>query len=222
MTVFVTGTGKNPQKTLVTTGLALTTQSLGYQTAFYKPVCTGAAGTPKEIALVNKFDPHIQTRAGYAFTEDRDPFMAAFAQNETINPLELLNDYKKITAENELVFVDGNDGPATPVAENFTEETMIKWFNIPVIFVVQAADAAAATDVINESLRREVKTRGIILTGYAEQYKFLPQTLEKNTALPVLGVLNTLPNNIRAADLIAEIITRVNLETALNMKIAKL
>ncbi len=217
--LFITGADKNDAKTLITAGIALTMQSLGYSTGVYKPICTGVNGAPQEIALINRLDARINTYTTCEFEENREPFMAAFAQNRPIEPLALLGDYKKIIPQNEITLIEGTNGPKTSIAQNFTEETLIKWFQVPVLFVVSAANASNAADVINSS---GVNARGIIITDYATEHKFLPQTLEKAVRAPILGIFEQLPYEIMAEDLITEIITKVRLETALGMKISKL
>jgi dethiobiotin synthetase len=232
--LFITGTEQNQSKRYVTAGLALTMQSLGYSVGVYKPVGTGAialGGALKapEIVLINYLDSYINTYSTYTFAGKEDPIVAAYANKTHINPVQIIQDYQNIANAAEIMLTEGTNGLSTPLAKGFLEEDLIRGLNLPVLFTVSGEKTPVNSVImaINRANALGMAVRGVVINDFPIgttdlNIKTLPGLIEEYTDVRVLGVLGRIPGNINPNDLISTIITNINIESILQMKIAKL
>ncbi len=233
--LFVTGVNQNSDKIFVTAGLTATMQSLGYSTAVYKPVQTGVIEKngfvqSPDLAFVKFVDPYIKTYFTYMFKDKSNPLIAAAKEGIVIEKNNILADYQKLEDVYELLIVDGISGLATPLSKNFLEEDLIKLVDLPLLLVISAFDADINNILltINHAKEKGITLRGIILTNYPENsgnsdVKLLPRLIEEYTDVKILGILPRLNKaDLNPNDLISEILSGVDLEAVVNIKIAKL
>ncbi len=233
--LFVTGADKNSDKIFVTAGLTATMQSLGYSTAVYKPVETGVIEKngfiqSPDLAYVKFVDPYIKTYFTYLLKDRSNPLLAAAKESIIIEKNDILSDYQKLEDMYELLVVDGISGLASPLGKNFLEEDLIKILDLPLLLIV----SASSTDInnilltVNHAKEKGIILRGIILTNFPEHtessdIKLLPRLIEEYTDVKILGILPHFnKNDLNPNDLISEILSGVDLEAALNIRIAKL
>ena len=233
--LFVTGADKNSDKIFVTTGLTATMQSLGYSTAVYKPVESGVIEKngfiqSPDLAYVKFVDPYIKTYFTYLLKDRSNPLLAAAKESIIIEKNDILSDYQKLEDMYELLVVDGISGLASPLGKNFLEEDLIKILDLPLLLIV----SASSTDInnilltVNHAKEKGITLRGIILTNFPEHtessdIKLLPRLIEEYTDVKILGILPHFnKNDLNPNDLISEILSGVDLEAALNIRIAKL
>lgn len=233
--LFVTGADQNSDKIFVTAGLTATMQSLGYSTAVYKPVETGVIEKngfvqSPDLAYVKFVDPFIKTYFTYLLKDRSNPLISAAKEGIVIEKNNILNDYQKLEDMYELLVVDGISGLATPLSKNFLEEDMIKILDLPLLLVVSASNSDINNILltINHAKEKGIHIRGIILTNYPEQtqnsdIKLLPRLIEEYTDVKILGILPHFnKSDLNPNDLISEILSGVDLEAVVNIRIAKL
>lgn len=234
--LFVTEIEPNSDKIYITAGLAATMQGLGYYTTVYKPVQTCAVENngylqSPDLVFVKLIDTYIQTYFSYLLKSNATPFVAAAEENMLIDKELILKDYESIMRSYECIITDGTSGINTPFAPNFAEKDFIKELNLPVVFVVKPTVSAVTSTLmtINHAQIEGLNIRGVIINDYNEsdcppEVKTMPELIKTYTDTEVLGKFNHI-NNIQNAnpnDLIANILSGIDIEKVFNVKIAKL
>lgn len=234
--LFVSGSEKNSGKTFVTAGLAATMQSLGYSTCVYKPVQTGAIEKngfiqAPDLAFVKFIDPYIKTYFSYLLKNDAIPLISAELENVSINKEVILQDYASIRRDFECTLVDGTMGLATPLADDFLEQDLVKMLQLPVLLIVSPTENSVNNTLanINQATSSGVKIRGVIINDCPEvihdlNIKSMPKLIEKYTDTKILGVMPHIENlkKINPNDLISNVLTGIDIESVFDVKIAKL
>lgn len=234
--LFVTEIEPNSDKIYITAGLAATMQGLGYYTSVYKPVQTGAVENngylqSPDLVFVKLIDTYIQTYFSYLLKSSSTPFVAAAEENLVIDKELILKDYESIMRSYECIITDGTAGINTPFAPNFTEKDFIKELNLPVIFVVKPTVSAVTSTLmaINHAQIEGINIRGVIINDYDEttcpaEVRTMPNLIETYTDTCVLGRFSHIENiqNVNPNDLIANILSGIDIEKVFNVKIAKL
>lgn len=234
--LFVSGSEKNSGKTFVTAGLAATMQSLGYSTCVYKPVQTGAIEKngfiqAPDLAFVKFIDPYIKTYFSYLLKNDAIPLISAELEKVSINKEVILQDYASIRRDFECTLVDGTMGLATPLADDFLEQDLVKMLQLPVLLIVSPTENSVNNTLanINQAISSGVKIRGVIINDCPEvihdlNIKSMPKLIEKYTDTKILGVMPHIENlkKINPNDLISNVLTGIDIESVFDVKIAKL
>ncbi len=234
--LFVSGSEKNSGKTFVTAGLAATMQSLGYSTCVYKPVQTGAIEKngfiqAPDLAVVKFIDPYIKTYFSYLLKNDAIPLISAELEKISINKEVILQDYASIRRDFECTLVDGTMGLATPLADDFLEQDLVKMLQLPVLLIVSPTENSVNNTLanINQAVKSGVKIRGVIINDCPEvihdlNIKSMPKLIEKYTDTKILGVMPHVENlkDINPNDLISNVLTGIDIESVFDVKIAKL
>ncbi len=232
--LFISGSEKNSGKTFVTAGLAATIQSLGYSSCVYKPIQTGAIERDgfiqaPDLAFIKFIDPYIKTYFSYLLKSDAVPAIAAELEHTQINKDTIYQDYKSI--ESECVLTDGTMGLATPLADGFLEQDMIRMLDIPVLLMVSPTENSVNNTLvnINQAVFSGIKLRGVIINDCPEvihdlTIKSMPKLIEKYTDTKILGVMPHFEGlqTINPNDLISSILTGFDLKSIFDVKIAKL
>ena len=232
--LFVSGSEKNSGKTFVTAGIAATMQSLGYSTSVYKPVQTGAIEKngfiqAPDLAFVKFIDPYIKTYFTYLLKNDAIPLISAEMEHTFINKEVICQDYKSIV--DECILTDGTCGLATPLAEDFMEQDMVKMLDIPVLLVVSPNESSVNNTLanINQAVASGVKIRGVVINDCPDviqdvNIKSMPKLIEKYTDTKILGVMPHFEDlkKINPNDLISNVLTGIDIESVFDVKIAKL
>ena len=232
--LFISGSEKYSGKSFITAGLAATMQSLGYSTCVYKPVQVNAVEKngflqAPDLALVKSIDPYVKTYFSYLLKGDALPLIAAELEHTTIDKEVIYQDYKSI--DEECTLTDGTNGLSTPLGEKFLEQDLVKMLNIPVLLVVAPTENSVNNTLanINQAISAGVKLRGVIINDCPEvikdlNIKSMPKLIEKYTDTKILGVMPHFENlkNINPNDLISNVLTGIDIESAFGVKIAKL
>lgn len=212
--LFITGIEKNPNKTFITAGLAATLQSLGYTTCVYKPVAN-------DMDIFQRIDPRIKTFASYIIKTKKDPIVAEIEEGIAINFSQISGDYHGIYKECEFTFAEGTNGLMTPLGQDFFEDDLVKRLNLPVLFAAAPGPVDNVIITINHAVVSGIPVRGVILNDCPEKTD-MPRLIEEHTDAKVLGLLPKIRPNIKPDELISIILTSIDIEGVLDMKIAKL
>ncbi len=222
--IYITG----DEKIYITAGLASIMQSLGYYCGVYKPICTGAFEKDnflqsKDLMTVKFFDPYIKTYFSYLLKSSAAPILSAAEEKIIIDKNVILQDYQVIKDKFEFLFVDGLSGLTTPLSKNFLEEDIIRMLDLPMLLVVSGDNINNTIMSLNRAKEKGINTRGVIVYDCNEDdinIKLMPKLIKEYTDTKVLGMIPNPEKN--PADLITEILNRVNIEEVFQIPIVKL
>ena len=153
--VFVTGTGTEVGKTLVSTGLCLHLKA-----DYWKPVQTGR---PKDADYIRKQAPEIRIhKSAFYFQAPLSPNQSAELENKSI----ALNRIKTPESRNPVV-VEGCGGVFVPLSKTHTQLDLIKQLKLPVIVTAESGLGTLNHTLLTlEALRsRRLPVLGLILSG---------------------------------------------------------
>lgn len=233
--IFITGSESVLGKRLVSAGLAATMQSLGYSTGVYMPIQIGAIENngyieAPDLVYIKDIDKNIKTYCSYLFRENDIPLISALKENVVIKKETILEDYKSVCDKFECFLTIGTNGMATPIGNNFLEVDMVKYIELPILFVISAY--TPINDIlmmINHAVIKNIKISGVVLYDCPyktndENIKNLPKLIEKYTNTSVVGAFPKIDNiyTITPGDLISYVLSGVNLERLFDVQIAKL
>lgn len=234
--LFITGAKPNSGKNFVTAGLAATMQSLGYASAVYLPVQTGAVEQngyiqAPDLVYIKNADSNIKTYCSYLLKSTDLPLFAAAAEDILIEKDIIYEDYLSISERFECFIVNGVCGLSTPLGKNFLEEDLIKTLDLPLLIVASPLESSF-NDIlltINNAVSKNIRLRGVILndcpfkTGDIN-IKNLPRMIEEYSDARVLGIIPHIHDmrKFQPGDLIGTILTGVDIESVFDVKIAKL
>jgi len=141
---FVTGTDTGVGKTLVTAGLISLFSEEGIKVAGMKPVASGCEKTEK--GLRNEDAVMIMQQANvdldyelinpYAFAPPVSPHFAARERDQNIELDHIVEKFKAISDQVDLVVVEGVGGWQVPLSNNLNVSDLAEKLNLPVILVV--------------------------------------------------------------------------------------
>jgi dethiobiotin synthetase len=200
--IFITGTGTEVGKTVVTLALMRALQAQGLVVQGMKPVAAGAE--MMEEGLVNP-DAHwlrqqssvraaSQLHNPYLFQAAMAPHLAALAENRPID-FELLGQaLHQLEAGAQRVLVEGAGGFLVPLGRGGNWADFCQRFSLPVIMVVGLELGCINHALLTEEaiLRRNLKCLGWIANCLNPEMTALTgnlETLKTHLATPCLGVV---------------------------------
>lgn len=206
--LFVTGTDTNCGKTTVTLALMHLLKAKGYQIIGMKPVACG--GEFMNRACHNDDALRIQAASSvlmpyelinpYVFSTPIAPHIAALQDARTIYPDVIVNCYRSLLENANVVIVEGIGGWLVPLDTNFYVADLPKLLNIPVLLVV-----GLRLGCINHTLLtvRDCLGRGYNLVGWIANLLDPIMLSQKETILalsdfiaaPCLGYVPHIVNN---------------------------
>lgn len=161
MSLFVTGTNTDVGKTYVTRLILQSLRAEGVDAVGYKPISCGgledseilaeaSGGLPLE--LVNP----VQLQNAVA------PHVACMLENREIDMDELIEGYRKLAAEHEVVLVEGAGGWEVPISAKTSMSDLAKQLDLPVLLV-----AANQLGAINHTLLsvQAIRAKGLNCAG---------------------------------------------------------
>ena len=204
--IFITGTDTDVGKTIVTAGLALIGQNLGYKTGVYKPFQSGCMMDGEifkkpDPDFIQSLNPDVVTKSSYNFLHPSAPILAASLENVAIEPEKILHDYNELDKSCDFVIVEGAGGLLVPVYKDLLIRDFIKLLNLPLIVV-----AKPDLGTINHSLltieaakNSGIEVLGIIISNYPENtddlaIKTAPDYIKEFSGVDILGILPKIDN----------------------------
>ena len=170
---FVTGTGTEVGKTVVSLGLCLYLKA-----DYWKPVQTGP---DKDSQFIKKFLSHQKVHScAYDLKKPLSPNQAAQKEGKNI-------ELNKIQApKSSFLIVEGAGGVLVPLNDKYKMIDLIQQFNFPVIVVAQSRLGTINHTLLTlEALKtRNIKTLGVILSG--DFHKDNKRDIERGSQVPVL------------------------------------
>lgn len=139
--IFITGTGTDIGKTVVTSVLAFAVEQMGKKAIIYKPIQTGLAEDGRSFAERYWYETKMGQKAAslYCMEPAVSPHFASRLTNTTIEPAAIQAELVKLTAQYDVVFVEGAGGLAVPLIEREDGFYMTKDFihdcQLPIVIV---------------------------------------------------------------------------------------
>lgn len=197
--VFVTGTGTEVGKTMVSGKLVEMYQNKGFRTGYYKPVATGSVlkngifvcQDAHYIKNRYQLEQTVESMCPLTFTLPAAPMVSAEYENKDIRIGAITDHYKKLCQTYETLVVEGVGGVMVPICENYFVLDLIKELQLSCV-VVTRPDLGT----LNHTLLtlKALKGFGITVLGLFISHTN-PRELDpgESLALPLLSKLGNVP-----------------------------
>ena len=137
--IFITGTDTAVGKTLVTAALAWSLKELGLDVGVMKPVETGVVkGRPSDadrLRVAAQVSDSLDLVRPYAFRLPVAPLDAARAERRTIKITAIMQAYRALQAQHDLLLIEGVGGVHVPMTPKLDVLDLIEMLNAPVLVV---------------------------------------------------------------------------------------
>lgn len=155
MRIFVTGTGTNVGKTIVSSWLCL---HLGYD--YFKPIQTGASLGLDSDTVKSLSHGHVH-QENYIYKAPLSPHLAAKLEGETINFTSMY------IPESKNLIIEGTGGLFVPINDKTMMIDLIRVIEVPVIIVARSILGTINHTLLSiEALRsRQIPILGVIMNG---------------------------------------------------------
>jgi dethiobiotin synthetase len=162
--VFVTGTGTGVGKTVVAAALARTLQRAGLAVAAMKPAQTGTGHGADDLAFVRAAGgvPAARCVASYALRRPLAPSVAARMEGTTLGPGRIVDGFRRLRREVDVVVVEGAGGLLVPFSDSTDMADLATALGIPLLVV--ALPGLGTLNHIALTLEA-ARTRGLEIAG---------------------------------------------------------
>jgi dethiobiotin synthetase len=199
--LFITATGTEVGKTLVTAGLALALKEKGYDVGVMKPVQSGGAfRAPDSDGMRLKtwagLEDELEEIVPYHFHLPVAPGLAAELEGRVIDPSVILKALERLKQKHDVVLVEGAGGWVVPLGPDWTVGDLARRIGWPVLIV-----AHPSLGTINHTALTAMAIRqkgldpvGVILNGLKEgeddpSIRHNPRHIEQFADVPVFGTV---------------------------------
>ena len=167
MNIVITGIDKGSGKTVIAAGLASVMQSLGYKSAVYKPIETGAIDKGSylispDLTFVKMLDKYIKTHATYMLKTKAMPAVASRIETVDISVDAIINDYNILSKKYDTVITELSGGLMTPINDNLFSIHIPLAIKQPILFIITPS-GNSLSNYLNEI--NTAKTAGIDIAG---------------------------------------------------------
>ena len=198
MSYFVTGTDTGVGKTLVSCALLHAFASYGRRVVGMKPVAAGCDDDINDDVRQLRAASNVLAGLGqinpYSFTRAVAPHLAARFGGVRISLDRILEAYSELSAQADLVIVEGAGGFCVPLNDDQDGADMVQLMNIPVVLVV-----GMRLGCLNHALltAEAIAARGLPLAGWVANVvdadmAMLDENiaaLEQRLSAPLLGIV---------------------------------
>jgi dethiobiotin synthetase len=208
--IFITGTGTEIGKTIVTSFLSLALQELGMKTKIFKPIQTGLVEESSSFADQYWYETVMEEEKGstgmYYMEPAVSPHLAVQLTNTTIEPKLIKNKIVELKNQYDVVLVEGAGGLAVPLIENsngfYMTKDLIQECELPTIIVSLAGLGAIHHTVTTVSYaeKQGIDIVGLIFNQFDARniiHVDNVRTIQKLIDLPVIAKIPTLENPSR-------------------------
>lgn len=221
MSLFITGTDTGVGKTVLTAGLAALLTRQGKSFCVFKPIQTGSpdANHPEDPEQVKHLvSANVPTYCTYCFPSPVAPYAAD--PERTIQPRQILTQFKELQSRYEVVLVEGAGGVRVPVAPHFEMLDLARMLQLPVAVVARPNLGTMNHTLltVDALLAQRLEVKGVVISNWRADdpdpaVHSLRETLEPFLAVPMLGLLPPLPQTAGSFldDAVIEQFERLNL-----------
>jgi len=200
---FITGTDTGIGKTVATTHLVACLQSKGVDAIPYKPIQSGIVyennqAIGEDSAFYNKYLPlkeDVSYYSTYTLETPVSPHLASKLENVFIDEKRILDKYRELEKEHDVIFVEGAGGVAVPFKEDFNTIDLIKLLKLPVIIVTTLKLGTLNHTVLTvEFLKsQQIPIKGLIINKVSSTLNEMEEDnlamIEKLTGVDVIGLI---------------------------------
>ncbi|MGA8941912.1 MAG: dethiobiotin synthase [Thermoactinomyces sp.] len=173
---FITATGTDVGKTVITAGLAGFLKQMGFRTGVMKPVQSGhelhdPASDGMRLKMWSGCQDAVEDIVSYHFLPPVAPGVAAMWENTEIHPEKILADLDRLKKRYDVILVEGAGGWVVPLGADWTVGDLAKQIGWPVLIV-----ASPRLGTINHTALTAIAVRqagctpaGVILNGWTEE-----------------------------------------------------
>lgn len=201
--VFITGTDTAVGKTLVTAALAWSLQELGLDVGVMKPVETGVVkGRPSDadrLRVAAQVPDSLDLVRPYAFRLPVAPLDAARAERRTIKITAIMQAYRALQAQHDLLLVEGAGGVHVPMTPTMDVLDLIEKLKAPVLVVgrVGLGGVNHALLTLNTLREHKIPILALVLNRMSSaktamarrQERSTVELLRESAVMPVIGPL---------------------------------
>jgi dethiobiotin synthetase len=204
--IFITGTGTEIGKTIVTSFLYLALQEMGVKTKIFKPIQTGLAEESASFFADQYWYEEVigeeKGSTGMYYMEPAvSPHLASMITNTTIQPNEIKNKILELKNQYDVVLVEGAGGLAVPLFENGQEfymtKDLIQQCELPTVIVSLAGLGAIhhTVSTVSYAEKHDIEIIGLIF-NYFDSKNIVHldnvRTIQKMLNLPIIAKLPTM------------------------------
>ena len=168
--VFVTGTGTGVGKTVVAAALARTLQGAGLAVAAMKPVQTGTSEGADDLAFIRAAGgvPAARCVAPYALRRPLAPSVAARMEDTTLDPGRIVDDFRRLRGQTDVVVVEGAGGLLVPFSDSTDMADLASALGIPLLVVALPGLGTLnhITLTLEAATTRGLEIAGVVLCGF--------------------------------------------------------
>jgi dethiobiotin synthetase len=198
--IFITATGTDIGKTVITAGLARVLREWGYHVGVMKPVQSGhrfhdVKSDGMRLRYWTGVDDTIEAIVAYSFPDPVAPQLAAAWAQVTIDGSYILEKLQHLQAKYDVILVEGAGGLMVPLGKNYTIADLAKAINWPLVIVAHPLLGTVNQTVLTTLVARQYGLHpvGVILNGLKEtdqdpSIPHNPRLIEQMTGVPVLGM----------------------------------
>jgi dethiobiotin synthetase len=209
---FFTGTDTGVGKTLIAGAIARALSLQGRRVGVMKPFESGCRRDGDTIVPADAL--FLKNMAGsqdalalicpYAFEQPLAPGVAAHMEHVPINLEKVQKTFKQISAQYDIMLVEGAGGLMVPVSEEHLIIDVIRLLQLPLIIVARTTLGTINHTLltVRETQRAGIRLCGIILNKVSPEHDAAedtnPEVLRKLSNVPLLGQLPYIPEAKRA------------------------
>lgn len=230
---FITSSGTEIGKTLVTCALAHHLHTVGKKVIVRKPIVTGWEEAPEKIQASDTglllaatgqsiTDEAIYSTSPWRFTAPLSPHIAARYERREIDPKAVVahstSDQKNLK-ENEYLLVEGVGGAMVPLTSSYHSLDWMQALGFPVILVVgDYLGAISHTLTTLEALNAyRISVHAIVVSGSSSPPMPIDEmlkTLESFTSIPIAGLpfitnKEKMPKYLEASDNLKTLFSKI-------------
>lgn len=199
--IFITATGTEVGKTVMTAGLALTLCDHGFKVGVMKPVQSGhpldfPESDGMRLKSLVKVDDPIDKIVTYSFPDPVAPQLAAEIVQVEIDRFRIIQQLGQLKEKYDVILVEGAGGLMVPICEGYSVADLAKDIGWPLLIVAHPLLGTVNHTVLTTLVARQygLQPVGVILNGLkeAEQEPSVahnPRLIEQMAQIPVLGTV---------------------------------
>lgn len=173
--VFITGTDTGVGKTLIAGAIAQILSDDGLKVGVFKPIATGChnkaghllCSDTQFLAGCTKMQLPLEIINPIRYKIPAAPVVCAEHENRPINFKDIVEPFKTISKESDLVIVEGIGGVRVPLTEDADVLALAAEFNMPVIIVTRAVLGTLNHTLLTIDAVRNagLEIAGVIISG---------------------------------------------------------
>ncbi len=206
--IFITGTNTGVGKTIVCGHLTRYLHECGLDVITQKWVQTGCNDKPEDLLVHDDIIPDrtgyppddlLRLRCPYIFSLPASPHLAAAEENTEINPNMIVDAYRYLEAEHDLVVVEGAGGLNVPLTTDLLIGDLAGQLSLKTVVVVENTLGCVNHSLLTvEALReRDIPIVGLVFNRIRDEGDEVvlndnPRIIHRMTGVPILGELPVL------------------------------